>query len=137
MEFYFLAPLRRFRRFLSFNSQRDGILPALLNQNGAPAIGFNSQRDGILHKRYRRKLPKTGGFNSQRDGILRMCMVLVRFATSAVSIPNGMEFYARFLKSCDRTTRFNSQRDGILHETDDINEVQAWCFNSQRDGILL
>ncbi len=32
-------------------------------------------------------------FNSQRDGILRICIVFVLLAISAVSIPNGMEFY--------------------------------------------
>ena len=38
-----------------------------------------------------------------------------KFAIGIVSIPNGMEFYARLLKDADRSVlSFNSQRDGIL-----------------------
>ena len=56
----------------------------------------------------------------------------------AVSIPNGMEFYAansggwNFLDM-----RFNSQRDGILPQKWCMTSTSIICFNSQRDGILL
>ena len=75
---------------------------------------FNSQRDGIL--RANSAIPKTAasGFNSQRDGILRKCEIIKR-PILFVSIPNGMEFYAKVeALEKENAERFNSQRDGIL-----------------------
>ena len=75
---------------------------------------FNSQWDGILPK-YRKllagRIPAFQfpmGWNSTR-----CWWYCGRLAW--VSIPNGMEFYARFLKDADRSVlSFNSQWDGIL-----------------------
>ena len=52
-------------------------------------------------------------FNSQRDGILPYHNE-VKNATSAVSIPNGMEFYTAYFDTISLLACFNSQRDGIL-----------------------
>ena len=56
---------------------------------------------------------------------------------TAVSIPNGMEFYVEF-KSFESVVdlSFNSQRDGILRLSGLEPPPGLVCFNSQRDGIL-
>ena len=141
---------------MCFNSQRDGILPR------APKKACRDQGVSIPNgmEFYMGKLSRSCenlSFNSQRDGILPFaCLTLgvliwFQFPTgwnstlapitgellSAVSIPNGMEFYSTtFLKllpclmfqfptgwnstlrlgtEFSAKMRFNSQRDGILH----------------------
>ena len=100
---------------LSFNSQRDGILPAELLklpwfQGFQFPTGWNSTVTGWGSGSI------TAGFNSQRDGILR----------------KSTKFYHKIYWGS-----FNSQRDGILHLFQDIWLISQDCFNSQRDGILL
>ena len=80
------------------------------------------------------------------------------FKNSAVSIPNGMEFYSRSVFAIINKSSFNSQRDGILpkhplqgHLIKSVsipNGMEFYAtnplklvilkerFNSQRDGIL-
>ena len=83
-----------------FNSQRDGILLARTMLHFANMC-FNSQRDGILPKRQRQSGGSERGFNSQRDGIL-LCNLFISTIDKAVSIPNGMEFYAPLSKRSSR-----------------------------------
>ena len=82
-------------RFLSFNSQRDGILHeyarSLCDEKGR----FNSQRDGILRKVIYTIRAEFEGFNSQRDGILLSPFAIWAGVKRSVSIPNGMEFYRK------------------------------------------
>ena len=116
MEFYKAARMIS-SSWMSFNSQRDGILPneetkkavelyvfqfptgwnstRRLHWSRLLAFGFNSQRDGILPSRSLFIARLSFCFNSQRDGILRKggeCGI----CELCVSIPNGMEFYPFF-----------------------------------------
>ena len=106
---------------LSFNSQRDGILPIRPKRrrnrgwfqfptgwNSTDRFGldlstpfcFNSQRDGILLTPPLLLFFLCRRFNSQRDGIL-LCEVFWFRIRWLVSIPNGMEFY----REVDETPR--------------------------------
>ena len=100
-----------------------------------PSASFNSQRDGILPLHIRaqadhRRFQFPTGWNSTICRQLRKIYVAVsipngmEFYASAiaksgakgeVSIPNGMEFYRRnSLLQPRKCSSFNSQRDGIL-----------------------
>ena len=98
--------------------------------------GFNSQRDGILLF-FRFCGPAChSSFNSQRDGILRF-ISSVSSTFDLVSIPNGMEFYARAHSIA--SSAFMFQFPTGWNST--LSKVSIWIssatsFNSQRDGIL-
>ena len=118
-----------------FNSQRDGILRGSLAQPASIKTRFNSQRDGILHKTGLAKASEKSSFNSQRDGIL-LALLKEQYAIGEVSIPNGMEFYAKAQQAAIERqvfqfpTGWNSTGSGT---------TAVACkerFNSQRDGIL-
>ena len=96
MEFYARKSIRAFtpRRF---NSQWDGILLKLNFDARKIDLGFNSQWDGILLCVSVQESLVLAGFNSQWDGILLKHKVQ-RIAHRSVSIPNGMEFYRKFMK---------------------------------------
>ena len=99
-------------------------------------LSFNSQRDGILRLR-KRKLDRKKRV-SIPNGIEFYCEEIAKDCTKEeVSIPNGMEFYLyrwNWFQWLDRC--FNSQRDGILLDSMSVFEITGVCFNSQRDGIL-
>ena len=114
MEFYSKETLKSFEPELSFNSQRDGILPARLFSssltievsipNGMEFYSslssssffcarFNSQRDGILPNYTplsygARRFQFPTGWNSTYQATASKTITFV-------SIPNGMEFYAK------------------------------------------
>ena len=135
MEFYRSRSLMRACPLLCFNSQRDGILRDGYSAAGVTNSSFNSQRDGILLAFVFGSYATHYRFNSQRDGILLKIQSRFGF-TVRVSIPNGMEFYARVRYLSLRSARFNSQRDGILLKPWIALSVYSRSFNSQRDGIL-
>ena len=56
---------------------------------------FNSQRDEILLLFVLPIVTENAGFNSQRDEILQWLHLKDLILRFQVSIPNGMEFYAR------------------------------------------
>ena len=76
MEFYLATTIRDLARALSFNSQRDGILPPQAATEAKAGIGFNSQRDGILRDTYAEIFPETKlfqfptGWNSTYRGFI-------------------------------------------------------------------
>ena len=114
MEFYTSILSFGLPSMAGFNSQRDGILPAGLENNTTVENCFNSQRDGILPRvkfppnfgprvsipngmefyifSYGDASPLSSSFNSQRDGILPVGRLVIH-PSMTVSIPNGMEFY--------------------------------------------
>ena len=132
MEFYF-ADERNERRRSTFqfptgwnstiNSTRKRTFFIVSIPNGMEFYGFiekcsngyksfNSQRDGILlfvslHLSLFRLFQFPTGWNSTP---------FARFilARTPVSIPNGMEFYEKFIATTSDKICFNSQRDGIL-----------------------
>ena len=73
-------------------------------------------------------------FNSQRDEILPYVLESA-ISGIAVSIPNGMKFYAVGSMRETALFCFNSQRDEILLEPT-IKNLFFFSFNSQRDEIL-
>ena len=98
-------------------------------------MSFNSQRDGILPYDIGSPTNIYSCFNSQRDGILQNLKRKLKL-TQNVSIPNGMEFYGFYDKGDTIVGSFNSQRDGILPKM--CLRLRVFhSFNSQRDGILL
>ena len=120
-------------------------------------LGFNSQRDGIL--RCLQQEQKTLSFGSfqfptgwnSTVGSASACVCFLEFqfptgwnstapiissrSSSIVSIPNGMEFYAMKDIVTPVEEGFNSQRDGILRNMR-LQTLNSSSFNSQRDGIL-
>ena len=133
MEFYKLQRASE-RSTISFNSQRDGILPRLRwNTWSAASVSIPNEMEfyrslNLPYASLRVSIPNGMefyiyaalvsavdlSFNSQRDGILRFCRGIEIYLVG-VSIPNGMEFYALFLiVSSEIWISFNSQRDGIL-----------------------
>ena len=99
---------------LSFNSQRDGILPKAFSGNTFLIIPF--------------QFPT--GWNSTRNWSILWNRKRI------VSIPNGMEFYAPKRIEAAAHFCFNSQRDGILRYVSMVKFADDEGFNSQRDGIL-
>ena len=120
--------------FLSFNSQRDGILhgytmPIVCYYLFQFPTGWNSTHrwkfckcdwsvsipNGMEFYLKNELYVRTEfGFNSQRDGILRWIFWFYYRFMCQVSIPNGMEFYPLGFEIYILIFCFNSQRDGIL-----------------------
>ena len=140
-----------------FNSQRDGILPfhpivLLISLSFQFPTGWNSTLS------FQCRATAETCFNSQRDGILRPALAKLE-RIYIVSIPNGMEFYARNRKVVIRfrafqfPTGWNSTQPRFLLMPISSSTFQfptGWnstknrrkkrekvaSFNSQRDGIL-
>ena len=91
----------------SFNSQRDGILLSSISDSDMDMIRFNSQRDGILRywSKYwawaSRQFQFPTGWNSTMSDLSVETLI-------AVSIPNGMKFYAGNMRILSRSLGFNS-----------------------------
>ena len=75
-------------------------------------------------------------FNSQRDGILPL-PIIGKFPILGVSIPNGMEFYARLWRRRDNGGLFQFPTGWNSTIGTNLNSLADVGFNSQRDGILL
>ena len=156
MEFYYASIFAKSSRLKSFNSQRDGILPALSFFVSASYFCFNSQRDGILRrsaipKRFRVLFQFPTGWNSTSSQNSRLLLL-------RVSIPNGMEFYAtklltkivslvfqfptgwnstRYAHGDDEREREVSIPNGMeFYDFPSFSPLKISSFNSQRDGIL-
>ena len=121
---------------MSFNSQRDGILPPRIEPFTNEEVRFNSQRDGILLDLLASTHTRIWSFNSQRDGILRFHLP-ISLNVSSVSIPNGMEFYEDVALFRHQLIVVSIPNGMEFYSSVTVSKWISECFNSQRDGILL